>query len=158
MLYRTHAARLLRYFARRAGDEAHDLVHETFARFAHLSEPAARAVEKPEAYLGRVATNLLRDRAREAARKALDRHDQLDENRLSTGDPHRLLEDRDTVARLAAAVDRLNPRRRRIFLLHRVDRLTYAEIADAEGMSVKGVKTQMAKALFELRRDVGPLG
>lgn len=157
LLYRTHASRLLKYLSRRAGDEAQDLLHETFARFAHLSEPAVRAVEKPEAYLGRVATNLLRDRARAAARKALEGHDDVEDDQLSTGDPHRMLEDRDTLARLEAAVDRLSPRRRRIFLLHRVDKLTYAEIAETVGMSTKGVKTQMAKALFELRRDVGPL-
>lgn len=157
-LYRTHAPRLLRFFSRRAGrDDAHDLVHEAFARFAGLDDAATRAVARPEAYLGTVATNLLRDRARVAARRALERHGPFDENSVPCADPHKLLEDRDTLARLEKAVARLSSRRRRIFLLHRLERLTYAEIADEVGMSVKGVKKQMAKALFELRRDMGPL-
>lgn len=154
-LYRRHAPHLLRFFARRAGrDEARDLVHETFARFAGLAKSARAEVDRPEAYLGTVATNLLRDRARAAARRSLDRHQPLDENRLTSSDPHQLLEDRDCLARLEQAVERLNPRRRRIFLLHRLEHLTYAQIADEVGMSVKGVKKQMAKALAELRQEM----
>lgn len=154
-LYRSHAARLLRFFVRRAGrDDASDLVHETFARFAGLGENARAEIDRPEAYLGTVATNLLRDRARAAARRSLERHQPLDENRLSSSDPHQLLEDRDYLARLEKAVERLNPRRRRIFLLHRLEHLTYAQIATEVGMSVKGVKKQMAKALAELRHEM----
>jgi RNA polymerase sigma-70 factor (ECF subfamily) len=157
-LYRTHASRLLRFFSRKAGkDDAHDLLHETFARFAGLGSATTTRVLKPEAYLSTVATNLLRDRARVAARRALALHCSFDENNVASSDPHQLLEDRDRLARLEAAVARLNSRRRRIFLLHRLERLTYAEIAVEVGMSVKGVKKQMAKALFELRRDIGPL-
>ncbi len=153
-LYRANAPRLLRFFARRAGrEEAGDLVHETFARFAGLEESKRSEVDRPEAYLGTVAANLLRDRARLAARRALDRHDALDENRTPASDPHQLLEDRDALVRLERAVARLHPRRRRIFLLHRLEHLTYAEIAEEVGMSVKGVKKQMAKALAQLRRE-----
>ena len=156
-LYRENAARLTRFFARRASqDEASDLLQETFARFAVLEEPASY-VQKPEAYLGTVATNLLRDRARSAARCAVNRQQPLDTDHPCGIDPHRVLEDRNTLARLEIAVQRLSSRRRQIFLLHRLEHLTYAEIASKMGMSVKGVKTQMAKALLELRRELGPL-
>lgn len=157
-LYREHASRLLRFFSRRTGkDDAYDLVHETFARFAGRRNAAAAVVERPEAYLSTVATNLLRDRAKVAARQALEHHGLVDAMGVASPDPHRLLEDRDALARLEVAVARLRPRRRRIFLLHRVEQLTYADIANEVGMSVKGVKKQMAKAFFELRRDMGPL-
>ena len=113
-LYRVHAPRLLRFFIRRAGrDEAGDLLHETFARFAGLGKDRHAGVERPEAYLGTVATNLLRDRARLAARRALERHSPLDENRIPAPDAHQLLEDRDALARLERAVEQLTPRRRR---------------------------------------------
>ena len=114
-------------------------------------------MERPEAYLGTVATNLLRDRARIAARRALDRHDALDPEALPTDDPHHRLEQRDLLARLDQALAALPSRRRRIFLLHRLDHLTYAEIGDVVGMSEKGVKKQMAKALFDLRSALGAI-
>lgn len=151
-LYRTHAARLRSFFARRAGrQEAQDLVHETFLRFARLDDTAAAGIRKQEAYLGTVATNLLRDRARAAARRAFELHCPYDEVIVSTGDPHQLLEDRDAIARLEKLLEKLGPRRRRIFLLHRLEHLTYAEIAAETGLSIKGVKKQMAKALLQLR-------
>src|SRR3546814_7489986 len=78
----------------------------------------------------------------------------LDENRVSSPDPHQLLEARDTLARLEQAVGKLSLRRQRIFLLHRLEHLTYAEIAKEVGMSVKGVKKQMANALAELRSEM----
>ena len=158
LLYRAHSSRLLRFFARQLGkDDALDLVHETFARFAGRGNAGFDPVAKPEAYLSTVATNLLRDRARAAARRALNHHRLLDEGGASASDPHKLLEDREALARLEVAIARLSSRRRKIFLLHRLEQLTYDEIAGEVGMSVKGVKKQMAKALFELRRDVGPL-
>lgn len=158
MLYRTCSNRLARYFNRRGGgDDALDLVHDAFLRFAALDPHAARAIATPEAYLNRVATNLLRDRARAAARRALEMQGDVAAPEARAVDPHRLLEEREALARLEQAVARMGPRRRRIFLLHRVEGLTYAQIAQEVGMSVKGVKKQMAKALFELRRDVGPL-
>ncbi len=157
-LYRTHFARLYRFFSRRTGtDEAHDLVHEAFARFAGRESGASGPVATPEAYLSTVATNLLRDRARAAARRAAGHHRALGDHSAALADPHKLLEDREALARLELAIGRLNARRRTIFLLHRLEHLTYEEIAGEVGMSVKGVKKQMAKALFELRRDVGPL-
>ena len=158
LLYRAHSSRLLRFFSRKLGkDDALDLVQETFARFAGRGNATFGPVARPEAYLSTVATNLLRDRARAAARRALNHHRLLDEGAASSTDPHKLLEDREALARLEAAIARLSSRRRKIFLLHRLEQLTYDEIAGEVGMSVKGVKKQMAKALFELRRDVGPL-
>ncbi len=133
------------------------MVQETFARFAGKQQASSVPVAKPEAYLSTVATNLLRDRAKAAARRAVGPHIVLADGGAAVADPHRLLQDRDALARLERAIQLLTPRRRRIFLLHRLEQFTYEEIAEEVGMSPKGVKKQMAKALFQLRRDVGPL-
>src|SRR3546814_11179622 len=92
-----------------------------------MGEQVRNEIDRPEAYLGTVATNLLRDRARLAARRARERHDMLDENRVSSPDPHQLLEARDTLARLEQAVGKLSLRRQRLFLLHRLDRKSVVE-------------------------------
>ncbi|QGN54061.1 RNA polymerase sigma factor [Novosphingobium sp. Gsoil 351] len=156
-LYRTQSARLRRYFARRTGsDDAGDLVQETFVRFAGAAADGQAAVDCPEAYLTRVATNLLRDRARTAAHNALYLQQQAVSAAGRYVDPHPLLESRDALRGLEQALARLNPRRRKIFLLHRLEDMTYAEIGAAVGMSEKGVKKQMAKALLELRQATDP--
>jgi RNA polymerase sigma-70 factor (ECF subfamily) len=151
-LYRRHAARLIRELARRVGrDVARDVTQEAFAKLASLRR-GGRAIESPEAFVTTVAVNVLRDRARAAARRALQDH-QLVNDRGEVGpDPHRLFESRETLRAVERALAAMNPRRRRIFVLHRFEQLTYAEIGGAVGMSEKGVKKQIAKALVELRR------
>lgn len=155
-LYRNQRARLFRLFARRASnDEAHDLVQETFSRFARRAEDGTDEVTEPEAYLTTVATNLLRDRAKFAVRRATAYHQTFDDATMAGRHPIDQLEARDELRRLDAAVQRLKPRMRQVFLLQRVEGMTYAQIAESTGVSVKSVKKQMAKALFELRRDFG---
>jgi len=155
-LYRQHGPRLMRSLARRVGrEDAGDLVQEAFARLASM-RPSARGVECPEALVTTVATNILKDRARSAARQALLQHAVVDGEAIAIGDPHRLTESRQALQAIESSLAKMNSRRRRIFMLHRFERLTYAEIGDAIGMSEKGVKKQIAKALVELRSAVEP--
>lgn len=152
-LYRAEKPRLVRFFARRVGKEdVVDLVHETFRRLLGAASTRGTTFDSPEAYLTRVADNLLRDRARSLAHRASAGQVPLDENRIGGPDPHDVLEQRDTVSRIHTALQTLKPRTREIFLLHRSDGLSYAQIAARMGMSVKGVEKQMTKALTHLRR------
>lgn len=153
-LYRSQSPRLARFFARRTPrDEVADLVQESFRRLLG----AATRVERPEAYLSRIASNLVRDRASAAARHQEAAHESYDDEAVAGPDPHQQLEARDTVARLEEALTTLKPKTREIFLMHRLDGFSYAEIAEAKGMSIKGVEKQIAKALYLLKRRVGAL-
>lgn len=152
-LYRTQAPRLLRFFARRSGqDDALDLVHETFERLARRESESAPAVDRPEAYLSRIAGNLLRDRAKFAVRRAAAFHVSIDDVYLIGDDPHDQLEARDMINRLETAMQRLRPRTREIFMACRLDGYTYTEVAERVGMSVRGVRKQMSLAIGEIDR------
>ena len=54
-------------------------------------------------------------------------------------------------AQLWTAIDRLPKARKRIFLLSKRDGLTYKEIADELGISIKTVEHQISKAIKTLR-------
>lgn len=152
-LYRAHAPRLLRFFARRTGnDDAPDLVNETFERLARRDADGGAAVDRPEAYLSRIAGNLLRDRAKFAARRSAAFHVSIDEVSLGGRDPHDQLEARDMINRLEIAMERLRPRTREIFMACRLDGYSYAEVAERVGMSVRGVRKQMSRAIAEIER------
>jgi len=152
-LYRTDSPRLVRILSRQTSnsDDAHDLVQDVFFRMARLRGHWP-ALERPQAYLRRIASNLLKDRAKAAARHSVALHVVADEESLPGADQQRLLESRDMLRRLEAAIMRLRPRTREVFMAHRVEGLTYAEIAERTGLSVKGVEKQMSKALVQLDR------
>ena len=152
-LYRVHGPRLLRFFSRRADrQDASDLMHESFLRF--VSSPACRdqTVECPEAYLNQIATNLLRDRAKSALQRSLASHIPAEEVPLAGTDLVATLEARDKLDRLQSALMRLKPKTRDIFLAHRLDGLSYKQIAERSGLSIKGVEWHMTKAIDHLDR------
>ena len=154
ILYRAHAPRLLRLFGRRAGrQDADDLVQDSFLRFADAEK--GLAIEKPEAYLTRVATNALRNRARAAFHRSIAQNDIADHPLAGAIDMTPMLEARDMLSRLQAAMDKLNPKTREIFMAHRLDGATYGEIAERMGLSVKGVEWHMTKAIAYLHRAAG---
>ena len=152
-LYRTQTGRLMKMLRRRVPDseEASDMLHEIFARMVRLGGDKLRELERPEAYLTRMTGNLLHDRARRNL--PLDQPVELDETELECGvDPVRHLETRDMLARVEAAMERLRPRTRAIFVAHRIHGLSYAEIAEQFGISVKGVEKQMSRAIAQIDR------
>ena len=153
-LYREEFPRLLRSLARRTAscEDARDLVHEIFCRMARLGAAGSLRLERPQAYLSRIATNLLRDRAKHASRHMASSHVAADENMLAGIDQQRLLESRDMLTRVEAAMLKLRPKTREIFMAHRIDGLSYAEIAERTGLSIKGVEKQMSKAIAQIDR------
>lgn len=146
--------RLGRFFRRRIGcpDEADDLVQETLARALGREPGVLRNVG---GYLTRIAQNLLRDRAKSARRRAADRHVSADEVDLAGSDAIQLLEVRDMLDRIELAMLELSPLTREIFMAHRIEGLTYAEIAARTGRSVKQVEKAIARAMLELDRALG---
>jgi RNA polymerase sigma factor (sigma-70 family) len=153
-LYRSESPKLIRILSRQTSNraDAQDLVHDVFFRLARLRNEWPSSLERPQAYLRRIATNLLKDRAKTASRHSAALHVVADEKVLPGFDQHRLLESRDMLRRLEAAMMRLRPKTREIFVAHRIDGETYAEIAARTGLSVKGVEKQMSKALAQLDR------
>ena len=153
-LYRSESPKLVRLLSRqtRSADEARDLVQDVFFRFARMGGGWSSSLDRPQAYLRRIAANLLKDRAKAAGRHSLDLHIVADEQLLAGPDQQRLLESRDMLRRVELAMMRLRPRTREIFMAHRVDGFSYAEIAERTGLSVKGVEKQMSKALVQLDR------
>lgn len=155
-LYSTESPRLARLFARRVrSDEATDLVQETFARFAAVDPERRRAILRPEAFLTRVAMNLVRNLAIRNRRRSAALHVPIDTIEPAGVDQQAALEARDMLRRFEAAVQQLKPLTREIFLAHRLDGYTYAEIARQTGLSVKGVEKQMSRAIAHIDRKLG---
>lgn len=153
-LYRAHHDGLLRFIRRRGqGERARDVVQRVFCRLAGLSEQERQEIAAPAAYLRRAADNMLRDDARQEERRSAVFHLGEDDVALRSGDQWAALEARDRLRRLEAALLRLKPRTREIFLAHRIDGYSYAEIAARTGLSIKTVEMHMTRAIAYLAQS-----
>lgn len=152
-VYRAEAPRLSRYFRFRARcpDDAADLVQEVFVRF--LRRTTARDLGNPAAYLHRIARNLLVDGGRRrACRPVIETRGEVHGVEAMPADQSYAIEASQMMDAYQRAVDALAPRTREVFLLHRVDELSYKEIAARLGISTRTVEWHIAEALVRVRR------
>jgi RNA polymerase sigma-70 factor (ECF subfamily) len=148
-----YRAPLTRYFVRRGFpvDQSEDCVQDVFLRMARTD---LASVVDTEAYLFTVASSVAIDhRRRSASRHAAD-HDQIDKIEIESKEasPCRVLEDREAIVRLDRVLDELSGRTREIFLLNRLDGLSYTQLAVRFGLSVAAIEKHMSKALAHLRK------
>lgn len=154
-IYHDETPWLIRFFRRRLGniEEAQDLAHDAITRL--LSVLPSASISNPQAYLRRVAANLLRDHVERGSTRLAAITAPLDEGHDApdTDDPLRTLVGREELGHWAAILRRLPPRTLDVFLLSRCDGFTYKEIADHIGISVWSVKRHMTKALAHLDQN-----
>lgn len=152
--YRAQHARMLGNFRRKAGrDAAPDLAQEVFARL--LRSGALERAECPEAYLTRIARNLLIDNARcKRSRPAAFYSLNEERDAVSCADQTWRIEAADLSNLYRRTVRAMPPKTRRVFVMHRFRRLTYKQIAEQIGISVATVEYHMMRALTLCRAAV----
>jgi len=144
-LYRDEAPRLERQVARRIGNAsvARDLVHDVFLRFWE------RAVElrgNPAALITRSAHNRAIDHLRrERLRESHAARAELPAPEADPAFDH--LAARQAGEAVRRAIEALPETTRRLFLMNRVQGMSFQEIAAACGMSERNVAKHMAKAV-----------
>ena len=152
-LGRRYRPALMAFFVRRIRNpsEAEDLTQEVLMRLIELADDQ---ISQPDAYIFRIASNLVRDRHRRLTVREAWRADYT-YRECSTADyvdPLRLLEGREAVGRVSDALAELPQRTREIFMLFRLERMRKREIADGFGISVSAVDKHIIKATAFLTR------
>ena len=137
-------------------DDAADAAQDTFMK-CWRARATIPDVQNLRAWIFRVGLNTARDVQRSGwskRAKPLIAEDVL----LPARDPSvaDAVEDEETVACLRKALLDLRPEERDVFLLRQNGDLTYEQIAEARGLPVGTVKTQMRTALIKLRKVLNP--
>jgi len=147
-LFRDHHLALYRYLRRLTGsvETAEELAQETFLRVARsIGRFSTRGQDR--AWVFRIASNLVRNRRRDAARRpAAVSFDAVDGSTVATGsgDPGPRIE-------LSRALQALAREDREVFLLREVAGLGYAEIAAVTGLTRDAVRNRIHRARMSLR-------
>ena len=148
-----HWGALRHLVARRVGDAglAADITQEAYSRIANLREGAAP--DNPKAYLFGIASNLVVDHFRDTSGRS---EVSVSPDALHAVADRAPLQDavllsREELSVLRAAIDALPPRCREVFLLHKFEQMSYAEIGERLGISRNTVMVHMTRALAHCR-------
>jgi RNA polymerase sigma-70 factor (ECF subfamily) len=130
----------------RDSETAADLTQETFLRYA---EQSGTSVNNDRSYLYRTARNLAIDHIRERQRRQTDPTpaEEMAEIVEERPAPDQQAADRERLERLRQAMLELPERTRQVFVLNRIDGLTYAEVADRLDISDSSVQKHLSRAL-----------
>jgi len=134
----------------RSPDDIDDLMQEAFLRLQVYCRE--HVVQHEEAFLVRTVLNLSAEEGRRASRA---RFSSVDDDSLNVIDPapnaDEILAGQQRLQRLMVGLQRLPPRSREVFLLHRSDGLSHLQIATQLNISVSTVEKHIARAAFFLR-------
>jgi RNA polymerase sigma-70 factor (ECF subfamily) len=158
-IYR-HRAALHRYLKRftYGAEDVEDLIQETYVRLYALAD--YRAVDSPKALLFRIAHNLAVERARSKKTQATDSMADLEQLGVYSKEvpADEQLDSGRRFESFCAAVDRLPPLCRRVFVLRKVFKLSHAEISEVLGVSRSTIEKHVAKGLVRCRDHLRELG
>ena len=150
--YEQHAKSLRNFIYYKFGDAdvADDVTQESFIRL--WNNCAKVTMETARAFLFKVAHNLNTSvkRSEKVHLKYQEKAVKLDRDVES---PEFVILEKEFMDKLTSAIARLPDKQREVFIMNRVEKMTYKEIAALSGVSVKAIEKLMHKALLKLRGE-----
>lgn len=147
---------IMGYLRRKFGSAAdpQDVFQDAFLKLNAV--PASTRIDNPKSYVFRVADNLALDRMRKRAVRNRHANPTLQlEPACPAPSPEHVTDYRLRLDALRKIVDELPPRQREVFLMHKFDGLSHAEIAEKLGITKSGVEKLVMKALATCRDRMG---
>ena len=154
--FKDHATLLRNYIYYKFGDlnQAEDIVQDSFVKLWNNCAKVPK--KKAKSYVYTVATNMGISVTRHQKVKFKYQNAILykQQNNVANS-PEFLIEEKEFMNKLKDAIATLPERQREVFLLSRIDKKTYQEIASLSSVSVKAIEKLMHKALKNLKLKLG---
>ena len=154
--FREQAKGLRNFLFYKYGSEkdAEDVVQEAFIRLWKNCEKVP--LEKAKGFLYTAANNLSLSIKRHEKVK-LTHSMEVKPSDRDYEDPEYSLLEHEFREKLKNAIEALPERQREAFLLNRIEKKTYNEIAEIMEVSVKAIEKLMHKALIKIRKEIGDI-
>lgn len=152
-IFASHANDLRNFLYYKYGDfeVAEDIVQESFLKL--WLNCAKVTFEKSKSYLFTIASNLFIDEKRH--QKVILKFQETKPISWHNESPEFILEEQEFLIKLQKTLANLPVKQREVFLLNRIDKKKYSEIAEMLKISVKAVEKRMQKALLIIKKEIG---
>ena len=154
-IYETNANNLRNFLYYKYGDlnAAEDIVQESFIKL--WINCTKVAIEKAKSFLFTVANNLFIDIKRHE--KIVLNYQKSRNTSVDKETPEFIMQEKEFMDKLQHTIGSLPDKQREVFLLNRIDKKTYREIAEMLDLTVKAVEKRMQKALIIVRKEIGKI-
>lgn len=140
------------YFRMRDREKALDLMQETFTKtFLYIKDGVQ--VENIQAFLYRVAHNLMIDEFKKSNRQKVVSLEAMAEDGITPGEDHSTeMKQKIDVEAMMTKLDELPPQYREVIVMRYVDQLELKEIAEALQESENSIRVKLHRSLKKLRK------
>ena len=154
-VYKKHIKEVRNFLYYKTGDAdlSEDLAQESFIK---MWENCASVIfESAKGFLFTVANRLFLNKKRRD--KVELSFTKANPSTFNHETPEFLMEEKEFKSKLEAAISALPEKQREVFLMNRIDKMSYQEIADTLGISIKAIEKRMGLCLKRLKTDVSEL-
>lgn len=154
-LYQRYAKELRRFifFKTQDIDKAEDIVQDAFIKLWDNCNKVN--YDKAKSYLYTVASNTFLNVIKHE--KVVRNHQQSTSIKNTIESPEFIMLEKEFMDKLENTIDALPGKQKDVFLLSRIEKKTYKEIAEQLDISVKAVEKRMHSALLVLRKHIGDI-
>lgn len=154
-LFRSLSKSLRDFLYYKSGDleTANDLMQDTFFKLWEKCRDVP--FEKAKPFLFTAGNNLFLNTVKSQKVRLKYKNDPNNQS-MNKEDPAFEMEEKEFKAKLEDAIDALPEGQKEVFLLNRINKMTYREIAESLGVSQKAIEKRMSKALLKLKDVLHP--
>ncbi|WP_025744064.1 RNA polymerase sigma factor [Aquimarina pacifica] len=152
-LFNAHFESARNYMYYKCGNlqQAEDIAQDAFVK---LWKKCAEIIyEKAKSLIFTICNNALLNEF--AHQKVVLRYESIPHSDRNNESPEFIMEADQFKEKLESSISKLSAKEREVFLLSRIDKKTYKEIAEITGISVKAVERRMSNAFITLRKLLG---
>ncbi|WP_460219512.1 RNA polymerase sigma factor [Psychroserpens sp. MEBiC05023] len=152
-IYNTYAKDLRRFIFYKTQDidQAEDILQETFIKL--WDNCGKVSFEKVKSYLYTVASNTFLNMVKH--NKVVQKHQQNSGSHQTNESPEFIMLEKEFMEKLERTINGLPEKQKEVFLLNRIEKKKYKDIAATLDISVKAVEKRMHQALLVIREEIG---
>ena len=152
-LYKLYAKDLRRFifFKTQDLDKAEDILQDSFIKLWNNCNKVN--YDKVKSYLFTVASNTFLNAIKHE--KVVRKHREGITNQQTNETPEFIMLEKEFMDKLERTVNSLPEKQKEVFLLNRIEKMKYREIAELLDISVKAVEKRMHSALLVIRKHIG---
>ena len=151
-LYNSHSDHLRNFIYYKCGEleVAEDITQESYVRMWEKCRDVI--FEKAKSFLFTIGYRLMLDRIKAKKVRLSFLKQSIPET--NSEDPYFILRTEEFRNRIEEAISELPEGQREVFMMNRIDKLSYVKIAEILGISETAVEKRMSKALLKLREKI----